>query len=76
MNRVTRDPVFSGSFEVRAGFGIGGIYTASIAGLNSKRPASMEFIEPGLASYIATKRLGSNGLHAEDIEPVIMPQEK
>ena len=76
MNRVTRDPVFSGSFEVRAGFGIGGIYTAFLAGLNSKRPASMEFIEPGLASYIATRRLGSNGLHAEDIEPVIMPQAK
>jgi len=62
---LTRDPVFSGSFEVRAGFGIGGIYTAFLAGLNSKRPASMEFIEPGLASYIATRRLGSNGLHAE-----------
>ena len=73
---ATRDPVFSGSFEVRAGFGIGGIFTAFIAGLNSKRPASMEFIEPGLASYIATRRLGSNGLHAEEIEPVIMPQAK
>ena len=46
VNRLTRDPVFSGSFEVRAGFGIGGIYTAFIAGLNSKRPASMEFKEP------------------------------
>ena len=46
VNRVSRDPVFSGSFEVRAGFGIGGIYTDFIAGLNSKRPASMEFKEP------------------------------
>jgi len=37
-------------FEVKAGSGIGKNSEAYIAGLNSK-PASMEFIEPGLASY-------------------------
>jgi len=29
-------------FGVQAGFEIGGIYTAFLAGLNSKRPASLE----------------------------------